>query len=207
VIQERRRLLREGLALWVAAQDDLELVGTAGTGSDLLTACDAGPVDFVMFEADVAEWDPIETAHELRRRHPSIRLVGTADDGTAARAFEAAHSQAGPCAVVPRRAGIEEILAAVRGGAAAVPVQVPAPLPDPLVVLTDRQLEVLVCVGMGLAAHEIAARLDISPKTVDNHKQRIYARLGVQSQAHAVAVAMRAGLIPGRDDPGGGFAS
>jgi DNA-binding CsgD family transcriptional regulator len=133
--------------------------------------------------------------------------VGTAHDGAAAQALEAAHSRAGPCEVVRRSAGMEEVLAAVRGRAATGTVQVPGMLPDPRALLTGRQLDVLVLVGMGLGAREIAERLRISPKTVDNHKQRIYARLGVQSQAHAVAVAMRAGLIPAGADATGGFPS
>ena len=205
VIQERQRLLREGLALWIAAQPDLELVAAAGTGRDLLVACAAGPVDFVMFEADAVEWDPVETAREVRRRHPAVRLVGTARDRDAAQAFQAAQAETGPCEVIDRAAGIAEVLAAVRRGERA-PIHAPdAAAPDPRALLTDRQLEILVFVGMGLSAREIAARLGISAKTVDNHKQRIYARLGVQSQAHAVAVAMRAGLIPA--PAGGGFAS
>ena len=203
VIQERRRLLREGLALWVAAQDDLELLGTASTAAHLVLACDVGPVDFVIFEADVDEWDPLATARELRRQHPDLRLVATAGHGDVAREVLAPVA----CAVVDRRAGMDEVLAAVRGRTPDPRVEVPAPMPDPRVLLTDRQLEILVYVGMGLAAHEIGDLLGISAKTVDNHKQRIYARLGVQSQAHAVAVAMRAGLIPAGGEPRGGFAS
>ena len=41
----------------------------------------------------------------------------------------------------------------------------------------------------------VAAHMGISPKTVENHKQRIFCKLGVQNQAHAVAVAMRRGLL------------
>jgi DNA-binding CsgD family transcriptional regulator len=37
--------------------------------------------------------------------------------------------------------------------------------------------------------------LNISPKTVENHKQRIFRKLGVQNQAHAISVAMRSGLM------------
>lgn len=201
VIQERQRLLREGLALRVAAQPDLELVAAAGTGPELVAACAAGAIDFVLFEADAAEWDPIETARQVRRRHPAVRLVATAHDCAAAQRFEA--SQAGPFEFIDRAAGVDEVLAAIRRGMTAV--HAPAAEPDPRALLTDRQLEILVYVGMGLSAREIAVRLGISAKTVDNHKQRIYARLGVQSQAHAVAVAMRVGLIPA--PTGGGFAS
>jgi DNA-binding CsgD family transcriptional regulator len=38
-------------------------------------------------------------------------------------------------------------------------------------------------------------QMGISPKTVENHKQRIFSKLGVQNQAHAVAVAVRQGLV------------
>jgi DNA-binding CsgD family transcriptional regulator len=41
----------------------------------------------------------------------------------------------------------------------------------------------------------VAEAMGISPKTVENHKQRIFSKLGVQNQAHAVAVAMRQGLL------------
>jgi len=66
--------------------------------------------------------------------------------------------------------------------------------------LTPRELDVLRLVAAGLTTGEIGPRLGISPKTVENHKQRLFAKLGVQNQAHAVSIAMRAGLldIPGQ---------
>ena len=62
-------------------------------------------------------------------------------------------------------------------------------------MLTGRELEVLSLVGAGLTSNGVSHRLHISSKTVENHKQRIFAKLGVQNQAHAVSVAMRAGLM------------
>ena len=46
-----------------------------------------------------------------------------------------------------------------------------------------------------MTAADCAAALHVSPKTVDNHKQRIFSKLGVQNQAHAVALAHRIGLL------------
>jgi DNA-binding CsgD family transcriptional regulator len=46
--------------------------------------------------------------------------------------------------------------------------------------------------------------MGISPKTVENHKQRIFSKLGVQNQAHAVSVALRQGLLTA--GPMGAFA-
>jgi DNA-binding NarL/FixJ family response regulator len=61
--------------------------------------------------------------------------------------------------------------------------------------LTKRELEVLEGLAEGLRPAQIAARLVISPKTVSSHVQRILAKLGVHSRAHAVAIAYQSGLL------------
>ncbi len=50
-------------------------------------------------------------------------------------------------------------------------------------------------IANGLASAQVAMSLGITRKSVENHKQRIFAKLGVQSQAHAVAVSIDAGLL------------
>ena len=61
--------------------------------------------------------------------------------------------------------------------------------------LTGRELEVLRLIGAGRTTKQISAGLGISQRTVENHKRRIFAKLDVQSQAHAVASAARLGLL------------
>jgi DNA-binding NarL/FixJ family response regulator len=61
--------------------------------------------------------------------------------------------------------------------------------------LTHRELEVLEGLAEGLTGVEVAAKLVISPKTVGSHVQRILAKLGVHSRAHAVALAYQSGLL------------
>lgn len=61
--------------------------------------------------------------------------------------------------------------------------------------LTRREIQVLEGLAEGLRPAEIAAKLVISPKTVASHVQRILAKLGVHSRAHAVALAYQSGLI------------
>jgi DNA-binding CsgD family transcriptional regulator len=68
------------------------------------------------------------------------------------------------------------------------------PRPQPS-LLTERETEVLRLIADGLTTRDVAARLGISPRTVENYKQHMFAKLGVQSRAHAVAVASRGGLL------------
>jgi DNA-binding CsgD family transcriptional regulator len=64
--------------------------------------------------------------------------------------------------------------------------------------LTEREVEVMAMVGSGLTAPEIADRLDIAPRSVENHKRRIYAKLGAHSQAAAVGAIAPLGMLDTR---------
>lgn len=66
--------------------------------------------------------------------------------------------------------------------------------------LTTRELDVLQALAEGLASKGAARRLGISLKTVESHKANLFKKLGVRTQAQAVAVAIQAGLV---EDTGG----
>jgi DNA-binding CsgD family transcriptional regulator len=71
--------------------------------------------------------------------------------------------------------------------------------------LTRREIQVLALIGGGLTTAQIANRLRISAKTVESRRQTLFAKLGVQNQSHAVAVAIRTGLLAnGSGQPGSG---
>jgi DNA-binding NarL/FixJ family response regulator len=66
---------------------------------------------------------------------------------------------------------------------------------SPRTELTARELEVLVAMAEGLATKAIATRLDVAMKTVENHKARVFSKLGARNHAHAVSLAIAQGLI------------
>jgi DNA-binding NarL/FixJ family response regulator len=74
-------------------------------------------------------------------------------------------------------------------------LQLPADPPHERPMLTRRQLEVVHLIARGHTSQEIADALGVRPKTVENYKQRVFVRLGVQNQAHAVARCARLGLM------------
>ena len=76
----------------------------------------------------------------------------------------------------------------------AAPVHVTSPTGPRL---TPREVHVMRGIADGLSSAQIAAALGIAPKSVDNHKQRIFGKLRVRSQAQAVAVSLAAGLLDG----------
>jgi len=70
-----------------------------------------------------------------------------------------------------------------------------------LTPLTPREADVLAALVDGLPTKAIAQRLAMATKTVENHKIRIFDKLGVRTQAHAVSVAISNGLVPAEAEP------
>lgn len=201
VVQQRQRLFREGITQLLAAEHDIEVAGVAATDHELLRACQDHRPGVVLLEATGTDWDPVRLVAAVRRALPHVTVVGLA--GAQPTNQELARARrGGMSALVGRDLGITGILAALRTSAngpardrmASLGTTAPVPASPPT-MLTDRELEVLSLVAAGLTSIAVANRLLISHKTVENHKQRIFAKLGVQNQAHAVSVAMRRGLM------------
>jgi len=201
-VQQRKRLFREGISQLLAAEHDVEVVAMATTDADLAAACRLHRPVVAVIEVNADESDALRMAAAARRALPSVAVIGlTAEPPTTQELTKA--RRGGVRDLVARQAGIAGILSAVRTAAgpstgarvASIRRSVPASSSSLPTMLTSRELEVLSLVGAGLTSVAVSGRLSISHKTVENHKQRIFAKLGVQNQAHAVSVAMRTGLM------------
>jgi DNA-binding CsgD family transcriptional regulator len=113
----------------------------------------------------------------------------------------------GPVVIVLEdSAAVADVVAAVAGGRPRPGFPRVHHDPHPAraeVRLTPREIEVLQLVSGGMSTREVAGLIGISHRTVDNYKQSAFTKLGVNSQAHAVGLALRSGLIrlpAGRDD-------
>jgi DNA-binding NarL/FixJ family response regulator len=200
-IQQRLRLYREGLGQLLGAQPDIQIVGTAGTDGELVALCAEHRPEVVLLEADATEWDANRLAGRLSHMLPQARVIGLTQAPQTRAESDRAH-RGGMATVVCRTVGSSEILAAIRDterpfrSVIGVSDYALDSVDQPSArALTPRELTILSFVGAGCTSREISVRLLISHKTVENHKQRIFRKLGVQNQAHAVSVAMRTGLM------------
>jgi DNA-binding NarL/FixJ family response regulator len=193
-IQQRLRLLREGMRSLLEQADEFVVVGVSADGARIGELLEPDGVDVLVLEVDVRDWDPSRLAHRLQTRWPSLRFVGT-------------HRHGGEEVEALRRSGILRtyshearatgLIEAVRlaAGDPPTPVRVVGVAPSLPGQLTERELQILQLIGAGRTSKEISRRMAITYKTVENHKQRIFGKLGVQNQAHAVSVAFRRGFI------------
>jgi DNA-binding NarL/FixJ family response regulator len=204
-VQHRRRLLRETLASHIAHQAGFTVVGMTALGSEYTQLCNLRHPDIAVIEADAEHWDTAALVAQLRARHRQLHVVGLYEviaPGEIVRLY-----RAGLGKLVDASRGVGAVLAALKAPPAHAGL---APATPRLrgECLTDRELDVLYLISAGCTLQDMSTALNISPRTVENHKRRIFAKLGVHSQAHATASAVRLGLLrPPAGGSGGGSAA
>ena len=204
-------VVRSGLRRILDAEDDLEVVGESGTAREAVALAASFLPDVFVMDLGLPDGSGIDATAEVVRVSPATRvLVLTVHDDIAylRRAFEA-----GAVGYLVKEAADIELVQAVRqvasgkqyvhptlGAALLAPDAPAARLGGPGGDLSDRELEVLKMMALGLTNTEIGQRLFVSVRTVETHRSHIHQTLNVRNRAELVRRAKEAGLLDG-DDP------
>lgn len=190
-------VVRSGLKALLGTQPDITVVAEAASGEEALVIAQQHLADVVIMDLAMGEgMDGIEAIKRLLQasKQQAVLVFTTYDsDADIVRAVDA-----GAMGYVLKDAAPEEIFAAVRGAAqgksvmsAPVASKLFQQLRNPDEVLTPREAELLSLLIQGLSNRELGKRLFISEATVKTHLAHIYAKLGVETRAAAIAVAIR----------------
>ena len=202
LIVDDHAVVREGLERIMAKCADLEVVGSAASGEQALDlAASLGP-DLVLLDLSLPGMHGLDVLGALQTlsRAPRVVVLTVHDDDD----IVLGAVRGGAQGYVLKNATRDELIAAVRrvaaGGQAFDEVVVRALLRGDqrevlCSLLTARELDILRLVAGGQTNKEIATALFISADTVKGHLETIYRKLGVSDRAHAVAVAIRNGLV------------
>lgn len=198
-------MYRFGLRAVLDASPEVEVVGEASDGAELLALVATSSPDVVLTDLSMPHMTGAAAIDELARRHPGVGVLVLTMHEDDASLFGAL--RAGARGYLLKGADREEIVRAVLtvadgdavyGGAVARRVidslsgtgsRAPV-LPE----LTGREREVLELLAAGLRTFQIARRLTLSEKTVRNHVSAVLTKLQVPDRAAAVARARDAGL-------------
>jgi DNA-binding NarL/FixJ family response regulator len=206
-------LVRAGLALMLGGADDVEIVGEAADGDEAGALVDRTRPDVVLMDIRMPGVDGLTATERLRGRADAPQVVVLTTFHADEQVLRAL--RAGAAGFVLKDTPPAEILDAVRRVAAGEPVLSPAvtrrlmqravagTAPDarrtrarPRVeTLNDREREVAVAVGRGMANADIAAHLFMSVATVKAHVSRILAKLGLGNRVQIALLAYDAGLL------------
>lgn len=184
-------------------EDDIEVVGEAGTAAEALARIPATRPDVAVLDVRLPDGSGVEVCREIRSRDDSVKclmLTSFADDEAL---FDAIMAGASGYALKAIRGA--ELLDAVRGVAAGRSLLDPvatarvlerlrdggAKQDDRLAHLTDQERRILDLVGEGLTNRQIGERLHLAEKTIKNYVSSLLSKLGMQRRSQAAAYVAR----------------
>ncbi len=198
-------IFRDGLRALLQRQEGIEVVGEAGDGHEAMLEIERTRPDVVVLDIAMPNLNGLEVTRRLGKRMPRTRVLVLSmyEDAD----FVQQILDAGASGYVLKGSASRELieaLAVIRKGQTYVAPRLErhlapararrrgAPADDPL---TARERETLQLLAEGNSHVRIAARLNISPKTVETHRRHIGAKLGIRDLAGLVKYAVRKKLV------------
>src|SRR6478752_10085026 len=185
----------------------LDVVGVASNGREALARFPAARPQVVVLDLQIPAPDGVEVTAEMVRQDPSVRVLILSASGEQADVLAAV--KAGAAGYLVKSASREELLTAVRRVAAGDPVFTPGlaglvlgefqrmsdePAEPDDSGLTERETEVLKMVAKGMSYRQIADRLVLSHRTVQNHVQNTLRKLQMHNRVELTRYAIERGL-------------
>ncbi|AKC87852.1 response regulator [Pseudoxanthomonas suwonensis] len=200
-------LVRTGLRMILSAETDIEILGEAESGEDALPLIRKHKPDVVICDLHLPGISGLEVTERIVRSQLGSRvvIVSVLEDGPLPKRL----LDVGASAYVGKGGDARELLNAVRDAArgkrylgSSIAQNMALASVDggdsPFDLLSPRELEVAMLLVQGMRQDTIARRLNLSAKTINTHKSRLFEKIGVQDSIALARLAARYGLM----DPG-----
>ena len=210
LIADDHAIVRQGLKLLIDSQPDMEVVAEAAEGRAALDLAHAMKPDVVVMDISMPRMNGLGATRILKQRQPNVCIVALTrhEDET----YLEELLRAGASAYVLKQSPPADFLQAIRAVAAGgiyIDRTMTSRVADGLLArkeqagvettaakpLTERESEVLRLVAVGHSNVDIAARLDISVKTVEVHKTNAMRKLGLQGRVDVVRYGVLQGWL------------
>jgi len=194
-------VVRRGLRELLESEDDMEVVGEAGTAEEALGRIPATSPNVAVLDMRLPDGDGIDVCREVRSRHPEIAcimLTSFSDDDAVYAAI-----LAGAAGYLLKQVRGNDLVDAIRRVADGESLLDPAVTTrvlerlrhkdddDPLAALTDQERKILEHIAEGLTNRQIGEQMFLAEKTVKNYVSNMFAKLGMSRRTEAAAYAAR----------------
>jgi two-component system response regulator NreC len=212
-------VVRTGLRSFLNTQQDVQVVAEARNGEEALQRAEEVKPDIVIMDITMPGMDGLEATRKLKARNPDCLVLALTVHEDKQYFMEML--SAGASGYITKQAAADDLVAAIRSVAAGQVYLQPAlarwllddyqrlakqeqtqvkPVEngEPAVgldALSQREREVLELVGQGWNNQQIGKQLELSPKTIARHRERIMNKLNLHSRTELVKFAIRTGLI------------
>jgi DNA-binding NarL/FixJ family response regulator len=210
VLADDHTIVREGLKGLLAAAGDMEVVGEASDGTQVMERVRALEFDLLLLDMSMPGRSGIELIKQVRSEKPRLKILVLSMHEESQYAVRAI--RAGAAGYLTKESASKQLVEAIRkvaGGGAFISAEVAQQLalgamPDvkgpPHTALSDREFQIFRMIADGLSVSDIAGRLNLSVKTVSTHKSNILQKMNMTTQAELIRYALTHRLV---DEPGG----
>ena len=204
LIVDDHAVVRQGLRTFLDLQEDIEVVGEAGTGIEAVKQVLRLVPDVVLMDLMMPEMDGIEATRRIRTVSPNTQVIVLTSFGEDEQVFPSI--KAGALGYLLKNISPADLVNAIQAahrGEAHLDPQIAKKLMDELSAkekqpvtddLTERELVVLRLISRGMSNREIATELVISEKTAKTHVSNILSKLHLADRTRAAIYALKAGL-------------
>ena len=203
ILAEDHETIRDGLKLLVNSRSDMEVVGEADNGTTALQLAEEFSPDVVVMDISMPELNGLQATKKLKEKSPQVKVLILTRHSEPGYLQELL--QAGAGGYVLKQSKSEELIRAILAVAAGQTYLDPAitegavtqlresgqvPHKAPNANLTAREADVLRLIALGYVNKEVAARLNLSIKTVEAHKSNAMNKMGMKSRVDIVRYAI-----------------
>ena len=205
LIVDDHPVVREGLALRISRQPDLQVCGEAADIAEAMRAVEATNPDVAIVDIALRTGNGIDLIKRLKTRHESVRILVWSMYNESLYAERA--MRAGAMGFINKEHATDQIITAIRrvlDGKVYLSESMADRLlnraigrngesaeSSPVESLSDRELEVFQCIGQGLDTQQVAQRMHVSPKTVETYRARIKEKLNLSSGTELIRLAVQ----------------
>jgi DNA-binding NarL/FixJ family response regulator len=208
LLADDHTIVRRGIKRMIEENPDLEVVGEAGDGIDLLRLLRESRADMVILDISMPNLGGIEAAKKIKKTHPHVKiLILTMHKGKELLHHAISNGADGYMLKEESEKELYSAIGKIRQGGVYISPNLAEELTDDYVnlcrgtfnrasqVLTRRERQILKLIADGKSSREIASALFISIRTVENHRSSIMEKMGVKRTVDLVKDAVKKGYI------------
>jgi DNA-binding NarL/FixJ family response regulator len=206
LLVDDHRMMREGLRIALEAEPDLKVVGEADNGRAAVEMARALTPNVIIMDVAMPDLNGVNATRKILGHNPTAKVIALSVHGD--KRYVSKMLEAGAVGYLLKSDAITDLVRAVRAAAAnqtylspeiahgVLDLYVRHPILNKPVgeLLSDREREVLQLLAEGKSSKEMAARLQLSVKTVETHRSRVMRKLSIHTIAELTKYAVREGL-------------
>jgi DNA-binding NarL/FixJ family response regulator len=204
LIADDHAIVREGLKRIVTSADDMEVIGEAADGTEVMQHVRGTDFDVLVLDLSMPGRSGMELIKLVRGEKPKLRILVLSMHEELQYAVRAIKSGAsGYLTKESAPVQLLQVLRKIAAGGAFISTDVAEQLALGSMLggstaahekLTDREFEVFRLIAVGMSVTEIAARLNLSAKTISTHKANLMQKMSLQNQSELIRYAIKHGI-------------